>query len=80
VIPLFRTLVALVESVDVAAGSGLRVESVSIDVPLEGRVVAGRGAPVFLAHLPHTRWRSGLLPPVHVAHLDIAEAPAEDEG
>jgi hypothetical protein len=79
-IPLAETLAGLVESLDVPEGSGITVTSATIDVPLEGRVILSRGTPVFHATLPHTRWRSGLLPAVHVAHLGIAEASIEDEG
>jgi hypothetical protein len=79
-IPLAETLVGLVESLEAPRGSGIEVTSATIDVPLEGRVVLAHGAPVFHATLPHTRWRSGLLPPVHVAHLVIGEAWPEDEG
>jgi hypothetical protein len=76
---LAETLAGLVESLAVPEGSGLAVTSATIDVPLEGRVVLAHGAPVFHATLPHTRWRSGFLPPVHLAHLEIRET-VEDEG
>ncbi len=79
-IPLFETLVALVEGLEVPAGSGVVVDSAAIEVPLEGRVVPSHGPPVFLATVPHTRWRSGFLPPVHVARLRIEEATAEERG
>jgi hypothetical protein len=79
-IPLSETLFGLVESLETPRGSGIEVTSAKIDVPLEGRVVLAHGVPVFHATLPHTRWRSGLLPPVHVAHLVIGEAWPEDEG
>jgi hypothetical protein len=72
VIPLFETLVALVESLETSEGSGLVVESATMDVPLEGRVARTTTGPLFLAGVPHTRWRSGILPPLHVAHLGIA--------
>ena len=70
--PLADTLIALVESLEAPPGSGLVVEQATLDVPLEGRLdtVVGGGL-VFNASLPHTRWQSGFLPPVHMAHLDI---------
>lgn len=72
--PLADTLVALVESLAAPEGSGLVVERASLDVPLEGRVdPAPSGRLVFTASLPHTRWQTGFLPPVHVAHLEVAQ-------
>jgi hypothetical protein len=72
-IPFGDTLEALVESLTAAAAPGLVVESATMDVPLEGRVVRVDGTPTFFASVPHTRWRSGVLPAVHVAHLRIVE-------
>jgi len=76
--PLADTLVALVESLQAPPGSGLVVEQATLDVPLEGRLDIVPGGTVFNASLPHTRWQSGFLPPVHMAHLELG-AP-EDEG
>jgi hypothetical protein len=72
-IPLAETLEALVDSLTVADAPGLVVESATMDVPVEGRVVRVDGVPTFFANVPHTRWRSGVLPAVHVAHLRIVE-------
>ena len=72
-IPLADTLEALVDSLTTADARGLAVESATMDVPLEGRVVRLAGVPTFFASVPHTRWRSGVLPAVHVAHLSIVE-------
>jgi hypothetical protein len=76
--PLFyETVLALVASVQPPPESGLAIDAVTLDVPLEGRVVTGAdGALEFRASLPHTRWRTGLLPPVHVAHLELTKAEA----
>jgi hypothetical protein len=78
--PLAETLFGLVESVEEPESSLLAITSATIDVPLEGRVVLAHGSAVFHATLPHTRWRSGLLPPVHRAHIEIGQASIEDEG
>ena len=78
--PFAETLVGLVASLDPPEGSGLAVTSATLDVPLEGSVVEVHGGPVFVASLPHTRWRSGFLPPVHMAHVEVCEASVEDEG
>jgi hypothetical protein len=77
--PLADTLIALVESLQAPPDSGLVVEQATLDVPLEGRLdtIAG-GRLVFNASLPHTRWMSGFLPPVHTAHLEVGTP--EDEG
>ena len=78
---LEETVTALVESFAPPPGTALAVESATIDVPLEGRVELDRtGAPVFRAGVPHTRWRSGLLPPVHVAHLELISVPVDEDG
>jgi hypothetical protein len=79
--PLFQeTVTALVESFAPPPGTGLVVESATLDLPLEGSVELDRsGVPVFRAAPPHTRWRSGLLPPVHLAHLELVSLAA-DEG
>jgi hypothetical protein len=74
--PFAETLIALVESLRPVPG--IVVERASLTVPLEGRVDHGRSGPVFHATLPHSRWESGLLPPVHVAHFDLAP-PGEGE-
>jgi hypothetical protein len=75
--PLADTLVALVESLQPPRGSGLAVESAVLEVPLEGRVDVRPDGLVFTATLPHSRWLTGFLPPVHTAHLEVA---AGDEG
>ena len=75
--PLSETLVALVESLEPPEGSGLVVTEATLDVPLEGWVVENRDdVPVFIASLPHTRWTSGFLPPVHLAHIELSEDAA----
>jgi hypothetical protein len=69
---LHRTLVAAVEAVSPPDGSGLVVTEVELTLPLE--LVAGSrsGRPVIAGTVPHTRWRSGVLPEVHTAHVHIA--------
>jgi hypothetical protein len=76
VIPLADTLIALVESLEPPEGSGLTVSAATIDVPLEGWVVSEHEQPIFLASVPHTRWMSGFLPAVQMAHLEIGESDA----
>jgi hypothetical protein len=69
--PLAETLTGLVESLEPPADSGLTLTGATLDVPLEGWVVPVHGTPVFLASLPHTRWRSGFLPPVQLGHVEV---------
>jgi hypothetical protein len=71
--PLADTLVALVDALSAAPGTGIVVERAALDVPLEGHVDRVGGRLVFSASLPHTRWKSGFLPPVHVAHLEVGD-------
>lgn len=68
---LHRTLVAAVEAVSPPPGAGLVVTEVELTLPLE--IVAGRrrGRPVIAGGVPHSRWRSGVLPEVHTARLRI---------
>jgi hypothetical protein len=75
---LHRTLVAAVEAVSPPAGGGLVVTEVELMLPLE--LVAGSrgGRPVIAGGVPHTRWRSGVLPEVHTARLQIALVDAGD--
>ncbi len=76
---LSETLLALIGSLDPAEGSGLTITAADLDVPLE--VSAGlRGRElVFLASPPFTRWKSGVLPAVHMAHFSVEAFEAEDE-
>ena len=72
-IPLADTLVAFVDGLAAADAPGLIVESATLEVPLEGRVAEADGKPTFFAQVPHTRWRSGVLPAVNLAHFHVAE-------
>jgi len=68
---LHRTLTAAVEAASPPSGTGLVVTEVAIDIPLEVVAVARHGRPVIGGSAPHTRWQSGFLPDVHLAHLRI---------
>jgi GH15 family glucan-1,4-alpha-glucosidase len=87
----FTTDGGVVRLVDaMAARDGQRGHDLGLDAPheilrsvagVEGRVELDRtGSPVFRAGVPHTRWRSGLLPPVHVAHLELISVPVDEDG
>jgi hypothetical protein len=68
---LAETLLALVESIRAAPRTGVIVTSVELDVPLEATATVERGDLVIRANVPHTRWVSGVLPPVHKGRLVI---------
>ena len=68
---LHHTLVAAVEAVSPPAPTGLIVTDVDLDLPLEIVAATRGGRPVIAGSAPHSRWRTGVLPPVHVAHLRI---------
>jgi hypothetical protein len=74
-IPMAQTLVALVTSVEQAERPGLTITAATLDVPLEGEVVKAPSGPLFLAGPAHSRWRSGWLPTVSMAHLELARLP-----
>lgn len=77
---LSETLAELVESVSSPPGSGLVVTEAEIDLPLEVWGAVRGGELVFYGHPPHTRWKTGVLPPVHMGRLRvelIEEEPGE---
>lgn len=85
-IELSETLAALVESVQTPPGSGLVVTEAEIDIPLEVRGGVREGQLILFGGPPHTRWKSGVLPQVHMGHIrvvlaeDEAGAWAEEQG
>jgi hypothetical protein len=75
---LSETLTALVESLEPPADTGLVLREASLQVPLEVQTGHRGGALVFYAHVAHTRWRWGVLPPLHPSRLHVVadrEAP-----
>ncbi len=69
---LNETILALIDSFDVPAGSGLVITGVQIDFPLEvSSTIVRDGHLVFLATPPFTRFVSGVLPKVHASHLSF---------
>ena len=77
---LADTLVALVEAVEPPAGSGLVVTEAEIDVPLEVQSGVRGGELIFYGAPPHTRWQSGVLPPVHMGRLRVELVEEESAG
>lgn len=68
---LAQTLIELIESVSPPTGSGLIVTEAEIDVPLESSSVVQKNELVFLGDVPHSRWKSGFLPPVTISHIRV---------
>ena len=69
---LADTLLALVESVQPPPGAGLVVTEAELEVPLEVQGGLRDGELIFWGSPPHTRWKSGVLPPVHMGRLRVA--------
>lgn len=69
---LAGTLTELVQSIVPPAGTGLVVTEAELRVPLEVHVAPGHDGLVVLAQPPHSRWRSGFLPPTHMSRISIA--------
>jgi hypothetical protein len=68
---LHQTLTAAVEAVSPQAQPEIVVTEVELDLPLE-IVAAEQGGRLLIAgSAPHSRWKSGFLPQVHVAHLHV---------
>ncbi|WP_394826332.1 hypothetical protein [Pendulispora albinea] len=72
---LDETLLALLGAVDPPEPSGIVVTEVDMTIPLEATFGDEHGELVVRAGVPHTRWVSGFLPPVHTAHLHIELMP-----
>ncbi len=68
---LSETLLQLVESVQAPPGSGMTVTEALIEIPLEVQSAVRSGELVFFANPPHSRWKSGVLPDVHLGRLRI---------
>jgi hypothetical protein len=70
--------VALVESVSPPPAGPLYVTEVELSVPLEVGTGAGRdGELLFFAQPPHSRWKAGVLPQVHMSRLRVVALDPE---
>lgn len=70
-IELADVLVALVESVQPPPDAGLIVTEAEMDVPLEMSSGVRRGELIIFGAVPHSRWKAGVLPPVHLGRLRV---------
>lgn len=68
---LHHTLTAAVEAVSPQAESGIVVTEVDLDLPLEIVAAEQNGRLLVAGTAPHSRWTSGFLPEVHLAHLRV---------
>jgi hypothetical protein len=72
---LANTLIELGRGLQAPPESGIVVTEAQIDLPLEVSVATRRGEIVFLAAPPHSRWKSGVLPPVHLSRMRFELLP-----
>jgi hypothetical protein len=68
---LSETLIELIESVSPQTDAGLIITEAEIDLPLEADSVVQKNELVFLGNVPHSRWKSGFLPPVTMSHIRV---------
>ena len=75
---LSDTLLALADSFDVPAGSGLVITAVELAMPLEMGSTVHNGHLVILASPPFTRYKSGVLPALHASHVTFELIGTDD--
>jgi hypothetical protein len=68
---LADVLIGLVESVQAPPDSGLVVTEAEMDVPLEVNSAWRNGELIFFGAPPHSRWKSGVLPAIHLSRLRV---------
>jgi len=78
--PLADTLVQLVESIMAPRGCGITVTEACIEIPLEVESAVRNGELVFYGMPPHSRWKTGVLPEVHMGTLRIELIEEEASG
>jgi hypothetical protein len=76
---LADTLIALIEGLIGPPGSGLVVTEGEVELPLEVQEVVRDGRLIVTGGPPHTRWKSGVLPRVHLGRVRVV-APEGDDG
>jgi hypothetical protein len=77
---LHETLTAFATAVEPPPSAELRVTEAEFDLPLEISTTTVRGRLAVLASLPHTRWRTGVLPRLQRASLRVELLPDAEEG
>jgi hypothetical protein len=69
--PLSETLLQVVNALHPPPDSGLLITEAEIELPLELWAVVQERHLVIAGSAPHTRFRSGVLPPVHLSRLRV---------
>ncbi len=75
---LADTLLSYIESVEPHADAAIQVTRASFQFPLEVSGGLKDGKLVMLANPPHTRWKSGVLPPLHQAAMSVSFDEGEE--
>ena len=70
-IELADTLLALVEGITPPSGSGLFITEALLEIPMEITGASQDDRLVFFAAPPHTKWITGVLPPIHKTLLRV---------
>ena len=78
--PLSETLLQLIDAVQAPEGCGITVTEAYIELPLEIQSGMTGGELVFYGIAPHSRWKSGVLPEVHMGTLRIELMEEADVG
>ena len=69
--PLADTLLQLVDGVMAPPDTGITVTEAYLEIPLEVQSSMRDGQMIFYAMPPHSRWKSGVLPEVHMSTMLI---------
>ncbi len=77
---LSATLLQVVDALRAPEGCGLTVTEAYVELPLEIQGAVKDGELVFYGIAPHSRWRSGVLPEVHMGTLKIELSGEADVG
>lgn len=68
---LSDTLIELIDSVQSEPSHGIVVTDLDLAMPMEAGSVVQNGRLLFYADAPHTRWQTGVLPPIHRCQLRV---------
>jgi len=69
--PLADTLLQLVDSMMAPPDTGMTVTEAFLEIPLEVQGAVQNGKLVFFGTPPHSRWKTGVLPEVHMSRMRI---------
>jgi len=69
--PLGDTLLQVVDALRPPTGSGLVITEAEVELPLELSTVTQGRKLLIVGSAPHSRFKSGVLPPVHLTKLRV---------